>query len=429
MDLDFTNVEWFGRQTRRGSVATKAKAKAKTKGISSSGASSSTSANRKSTHPPQPASPTSVGQATSKKRTHSGSIKRAHHAGHGNEAQTKSERPLRVGTDCSGWDSLLMALMSMNLALSHVFACDIEPSCRETITANYTPKKLYKDIAKRKVDEMEEVDVYHAGFPCQPFSIAGKRLGEDDPKMRGMVIYHVLRYIKKKLPKVVFLENVKGLPSMFPELLAHIKSELVAAGYHVQDRVLNAVEHGVPQNRERWFLIGIRGGSKWSWPNPIPAPALSTFLDGNPKKEEALNKSLPPISQTSARKHVKSVIEQCQEAGIKMCKSDLVVDIDSKSLHMMDGVSPCLTKTRCSNGGHWIVSRGRRMTVAEMQRLQGVGVKPQRPSLAVVASPHPSSQQHTTSRRFIPTRPKQNHIFPLALVRALPPKKKVTITQ
>jgi DNA (cytosine-5)-methyltransferase 1 len=81
----------------------------------------------------------------------------------------------------------------------------------ETIWANYAPDHLYKDITQRNPHKTPPVDFHIAGFPCQPFSYAGKRQGLEDEKGRGQICHYIAEYIEAQRPRVFILENVKGL--------------------------------------------------------------------------------------------------------------------------------------------------------------------------------------------------------------------------
>ena len=120
----------------------------------------------------------------------------------------------------------------------------------------------FGDCTKIEADKLPDFDMLCGGFPCQSFSIAGKRRGFQDT--RGTMFFHIARILEVKRPKIVWLENVKGL-------LNHDKGEtfkviiqtLSELGYDVQWMVLNSKFFGVPQNRERVFIIGsLRGTSR-----------------------------------------------------------------------------------------------------------------------------------------------------------------------
>ena len=117
----------------------------------------------------------------------------------------------------------------------------------------------FGDITKIDPATIPDFDLFCGGFPCQAFSIAGKRLGFAET--RGTLIYEVFRILKEKQPRFVLLENVKGLLSHDSgRTFKTIISSLAELGYSVEWQVLNAKNFGVPQNRERVFIIGHLGG-------------------------------------------------------------------------------------------------------------------------------------------------------------------------
>ncbi|SSQ09241.1 modification methylase (Cytosine-specific methyltransferase)(HpaIIM-like) [Acinetobacter baumannii] len=155
-----------------------------------------------------------------------------------------------------------------------VFANDIEKSVKETYEYNIG-KILIKSIVD--VDKEKEIpndiDVVLAGIPCQPFSNAGNRGSMEDD--RGQLFLQVMQVIDIKKPKVVIFENVKGFLSakddqglFMPERLSN---ELDAHGYSTHWKLLNASDYGVPQNRQRVFIVGIRKdlGKDFQFPEPL----------------------------------------------------------------------------------------------------------------------------------------------------------------
>ena len=138
-----------------------------------------------------------------------------------------------------------------------VFANDLEPACKETYDMNFdTCKLMVEDINNVKISELPSFDILLAGFPCQPFSIAGYRKGFED-KGRGDLFFTIAKIIKAKKPKAIFLENVKNLKSHNQgKTLNLILQELNKMGYHVHHAVLNSMTHAnIPQNRERVFIV------------------------------------------------------------------------------------------------------------------------------------------------------------------------------
>lgn len=140
-----------------------------------------------------------------------------------------------------------------------VFASDIDENCRKTYLHNYNINP-HGDITKIKESDIPPHDVLCGGFPCQAFSIAGKRLGFDDPT-KGTLFFDIARIVKYHTPKYILLENVKNL-------IGHdngntwkvIHDTLKNLGYNVHETPIVFSPHyiNIPQNRERVFIIGIR---------------------------------------------------------------------------------------------------------------------------------------------------------------------------
>jgi DNA (cytosine-5)-methyltransferase 1 len=172
---------------------------------------------------------------------------------------------LTIGTDCSGIEAPLQALIQMKKKFTQEFASDINNKCRETSKANYPEEKeFYNDITKRNHKNLKKnLDLYVCGFPCQPFSTAGLKLGSSDT--RSNVLSHCIKTIKHILPKIFILENVKQFKNIqkgkiFNNTIKKLESikNNNKNQYNIIDIVLNAKHYGVPQNRERLFIIGIR---------------------------------------------------------------------------------------------------------------------------------------------------------------------------
>ena len=143
--------------------------------------------------------------------------------------------------------------------------------------------------------------------------------------------------------------------------------------YNVHYQVLNTKDHGVPQNRPRIFFVGIRKDcdrGSFRFPDPLPrAPSVELFLDARPRRPSFAD--LPPISAGTARRNVFSLVTSIGDRGHDPFNEPWILDCDSSSERAKGffDISPCLTRSR--GQGHWITSRGRRLNVAEMLRLQG----------------------------------------------------------
>lgn len=134
---------------------------------------------------------------------------------------------------------------------------EIDLNTAKTYEKFFNDSRNYGDLTKIDIKELPEFDIMIAGFPCQTFSIAGKREGFEDN--RGLIIYSLIKIMKTKNVKYFLLENVKGLLNHDKgKTLRIIKNELEKAGYNLYTKVLNSINFGVPQMRERIYLVGFR---------------------------------------------------------------------------------------------------------------------------------------------------------------------------
>src|SRR3990167_7409423 len=132
---------------------------------------------------------------------------------------------------------------------------EIDKYAITTYTKHFPTHKNFGDAAKINPDELPDFDLLCGGFPCQSFSIAGKRRGFQDT--RGTLFFEIARILEVKRPKLVLLENVKGLLNHNKgETFKVILQTLEELRYEAQWMVLNSKFFGVPQNRERVFIIG-----------------------------------------------------------------------------------------------------------------------------------------------------------------------------
>lgn len=193
---------------------------------------------------------------------------------------------LKIASQFSGIGSFEQAITNLGIEHENIMAVDFDKYARQTYTANFgEPKHYFVDSYNADYENVENVDVFLSSPPCQSFSLAGKRLGESDP--RGLLFFETLRFINCNKPKYFIIENVKGLLSdsggetfrnwiqllgqsengntfMFP----HEDSLM----YNLHWKVLNTKNYGLPQNRERVFLIGIRKDlpNDFVFPKEIP---------------------------------------------------------------------------------------------------------------------------------------------------------------
>ena len=170
---------------------------------------------------------------------------------------------------------LFCGIGGFHLALSSygakcVYASDIDPYARQTYEMNFNIKPI-GDIRRQAEDTIPKHDILCAGFPCQAFSISGKQRGFADD--RGTLFFDVARITKYHKPSIVFLENVKNFEKHDNgKTLRVITNILDNIGYNVFYKVLNAAKYGVPQKRERIYIVGIRKDhyiSDFIFPKPM----------------------------------------------------------------------------------------------------------------------------------------------------------------
>jgi len=198
--------------------------------------------------------------------------------------------PLRIGTDCSGIEAPIQALEQLGIQYIHEWSSDIDKYCIQSIKANYKPKILFGDpegpytdgdIRNRDHSILPNIDLYICGFPCQPFSQAGNRRGLQDK--RGNVFWSCVEVIRIKKPTFFILENVRGLlhhdKGNTWEIIWNEIESLKDVGYKVQWKILNTRHFGIPQNRERIYIVGTM--RHFEWPEHIECIPLSNYVDSS----------------------------------------------------------------------------------------------------------------------------------------------------
>lgn len=200
---------------------------------------------------------------------------------------------IKVGSDFSGVGAFNQALIRLGIDFIEVFACDMDKYARQTFIHNYGEPAYYPTNVYEREIPTESLDIYMTSPPCQAFSLAGKRLGKDDK--RGILFFNSLEFIQVNKPRYFIFENVKGLLSddggkTFSEWVNLLGGKSIngntvlfpyedAVPYHLYWQVLNAKEHGVPQNRERVFLVGIRDDADNNFRFPVEEPLTKRLKD------------------------------------------------------------------------------------------------------------------------------------------------------
>lgn len=173
-----------------------------------------------------------------------------------------------------------------------VFASEWDKHARETYKANYYNQhphlfdsgNFVGDITQVELSTIPDFNILTGGFPCQPFSNAGKRNGLDDT--RGTLFFNIANILKEKQPEAFFLENVRGLLNHDNgKTFNIIKNTINTLGYSLHYKIVKASDHNLPQYRPRLFLIGFSSevdDSNFSFAKPEPLTlTMSKLLGGN----------------------------------------------------------------------------------------------------------------------------------------------------
>lgn len=239
---------------------------------------------------------------------------------------------IQVGSDFSGVGAFDQALRRLNIDYKTVFSCDMDLFARESYMANYGEPIYYPfDVYEREIPK-QSLDIYMTSPPCQAFSLAGNRKGEDDK--RGVLFYNSHEFIVKNKPRYFIFENVKGLKSdakgrTFQIWLDMLGGKSVngnpvifpredATPYHIYHKVLNAKHYGVPQNRERVFIIGIRddADNNFHWPvKQHLIKRLKDVLEDEVEKKYYLSAKMLELLEYNGRN--KGVIADLNKGGQK----------------------------------------------------------------------------------------------------------------
>jgi DNA (cytosine-5)-methyltransferase 1 len=242
-----------------------------------------------------------------------------------------------------------------------VRAYDVDPRAVATYNANLDPVCQVADVTTLELGELPRgIDVVLGGFPCQDFSFTGKRQGLT--VHRGRLYLAMVRVIEALTPKVFVAENVKGLLSANGGLAKEIITNDFAnagPGYRIYTRVLDAADYGVPQRRERVFIVGVRKDLKGEFRFPEPTHHK---LGGG------------PLIALPKWRSVKEALEDLEdpEAHAKLPNAEWVMSGPSlrwKRDHPLDPNTP--SKTILAEHVLFHYKLGRRLSVRESARLQG----------------------------------------------------------
>ncbi len=271
-----------------------------------------------------------------------------------------------LGSDCTGLGSEALALKLCGISPLVLWGSETQAIVRRMHQASHqsSAMTMHKDATTNV--PRPPVDMYVAGFPCQSFSGAGKRQGVND--LRGCVIYHVLSRVRSLRPRLVVLENVRGLVDQHRGVFSQVLAILSSLGYHVTWKLVNTAQHGLPQSRPRVYVVAMRSCTRpYKWPKVLHQyVGLDRVLDNMPSK-------MPPEMNPTARQNLEITRQKLKKKGVDGSRAPVMVDIQASRRFATCAVnkSPCITVARASHGGYYILNQMRMTSLRELGRLQG----------------------------------------------------------
>jgi DNA (cytosine-5)-methyltransferase 1 len=259
---------------------------------------------------------------------------------------------MRLATVFSGIGAIEHALEKSNINYEIVFACDKDKYCKQTYFANYKidESRWYDDV--QKIDGkkyLHNVDLLVGGSPCQSFSAAGNKKGFDDA--RGNLFFEFIRLINEIKPRIFIFENVKGL--LKKDTFKIVEDAFKSTGYRYYKQVLNAKDYGIPQNRQRLFIVGFLYNSSFEFPQKIQLTlSIKDFLLNETEEKYYLSeKMIDYISYDRKNNHA------------------LDKNIDKEVAHTI--LATCSKMHRSTEDNYVATPKVRRLTPRECLRLMG----------------------------------------------------------
>ncbi len=251
-----------------------------------------------------------------------------------------------------------IAFRERNLRPVCVFSSDIDPDAQTAYKANFGERPT-GDITKVDAADVPEHDLLFGGFPCQAFSICGGRRGFDDT--RGTLFFEIARILEAKQPAAFVLENVKQLSTHDGGATIRVIHEtLRELGYCAEHRALNALHFGLPQKRERTFIVGFRGPrpTAFQWPvGNVPMRSLSEIL-------------LPDEAVPDYYRASEKIRRQRLERFTGQITAERAIWHENKDGHISAYPYSCALRAGASYN-YLLIDGQRRATEREMLRLQG----------------------------------------------------------
>ena len=235
-----------------------------------------------------------------------------------------------------------------------VFACEIDKFARQSYLANHdAPLAFYEDVCDLDAKAYAgQINILIGGSPCQDFSIAGQRAGEDGE--RGNLIWQFYRVVSEARPSVFIYENVKGFVSINGgKSYQRFLDALRGLGYHCHAEILNTKDYGIPQNRERLYIVGVLNADEYHAFSYAPKMALELnlgdMLDREVDEKYFLSDRINCVPQENTSENFIKVVGKLDIKG-----NDII-----KRVYDADGVAPTIHTAQGGNQEPKILQRAR----------------------------------------------------------------------
>lgn len=300
---------------------------------------------------------------TLRKKNHNKGIGVLQPVHHGLGPPGPGTRPLHVASVCTGLATETLVLKHLlKRDLTHEFMCDKDDNVQKLLKANFPGTRIVSDATGPGLQgpAKKPVDLLVSGFPCQPYSRQGKRLGAEDG--RADALEAILKWIRRNLPTLVVLENVVGLLDKKNRPTRVKIASALKDDYLVNWKVLRSSDFGLPQARRRWYLVArlktAASGRDFKMPTKSgkQCPPLSKFL-----RAVGGHASSPLLSKT-ARRNYRAALAKHSLTPETAQKVDLVIDLAASRSRQssMLGKAPTITASRASTRSYFLTSAQRR---------------------------------------------------------------------
>jgi DNA (cytosine-5)-methyltransferase 1 len=284
---------------------------------------------------------------------------------------------------CAGIGGFRLGLQS--IGGNCVYSAEFNDECEKTYSTNYGDKFDFKDVTKIDATTFPYVDVFCAGFPCQPFSIAGSRKGFSDS--RGEIFFKLAELIEVSQPKVVFLENVTNLVKIEKgAVMRDILSILDKIGYNVSYDILDSSDFGVAQARKRVYIVATRkdlGANPFLFTRKTKAKVgFKTIIEKgdnsipiSAKWQKYIDLYTGVISENEIGFEVPKTRKKLERADLQADLFDCVFQIRSSGIRALSIDKPLPTFAVSISGGGAMIpvysGERRHLSLIEMKRLMG----------------------------------------------------------